>query len=196
MYYIKNMSSPESMPVQNMEKKEVPQCKIEILNVKDTDWKNIKKDILGIENACFDESIRYEKEDLKEDFYKKDNIVILIRLEDGSKKIIGYTYTEPSESGNPEVAEIVSTAILPEYRHMGFLGKLIDTLESELKRRKYEFIERDAMIKGGYSEQIKKHYGEKQDKDGNKIQSRILEQYPSKDNDGDDDDREYFLIKL
>lgn len=176
--------------------KEMPNCGIEILDMKETKWEDIKESVINIENSSFDESIRYDENDFKEDFYKKDNVVVLLRLEDETKKIIGYTYAEPSESGNKEIAYIVSTAILPEYRHMGFLGKLVDALEQELQKRKYKFIERDSMIKGGYSDQIKKHYGERQDKDGAKIESRIIKQHPSEDNEGDDDDREYFLIKL
>ncbi|MDD4290096.1 MAG: GNAT family N-acetyltransferase [Patescibacteria group bacterium] len=164
--------------------KPVPEHYIETLNIKKTKWSQIKDQILYIENSAFSYNLSYEEEDFEEDFFKSENVVVLLKLQ--NNKIIGYAYAKPRRSAKkPKMAHIMSIAILKDYQKMGLGIELMDRLEFELKKLGYISFVRESVIKNDHANKVRIHYGK-----------RIFEDRPAKDNEGDEDDRQFFKIKL
>jgi ribosomal protein S18 acetylase RimI-like enzyme len=174
------MSNAKSQP----KMKKVPYHSIEILDISKTKWPDIKNQILEIENSAFSYNLSYEEEDFQEDFFKRENVVVLLKLNNG--KIIGYAYAKPRRSGKiTRMAHIMSIAILNKYQSMGLGTKLMDRLELELKKLGYTSAIRESVIKNNHADKVRRHYG-----------NRIIEDRPARDNEGDEDDRQFFKFKL
>lgn len=115
-----------------------------------------------IDSACFDGS-SYTDEELAE--MKADySVVVLLEL-DG--KIIGYSYARPvdkiwpNRSNEDKTVNISSTAILPEYQNRGFVRILNKKMETELKKRGYEYMEGNADENNGYADAIAMAYAKR-----------------------------------
>ena len=99
----------------------------------------------------------------KDAFLSEDTTILL--MEDGrSGKVIGYTFAipegklDPRRAGEIDTAYIYATAIEKEHQGQGLVGKLTDALFKELAKNGYMFVERDAMVGGGYADSIQRHY--------------------------------------
>lgn len=164
--------------------KTVPKHYIEVLDISKIKWSQIKDQILEIENSAFSYNLSYEEEDFEEDFFKTENVVMFLKLQNG--RIIGYAYAKPRRSAKkPKMAHIMSIAILKEYQSMGLGTELMNKLELELKKLGYTSFIRESVTKNNHADKVRHHYG-----------NRIIEDRPAKDNEGDEDDRQFFKIKL
>lgn len=103
-----------------------------------------------------------------------DEKCVIAVLKDGFGNLVGHSVTTPIHDEevptrhNPEkrkddhtTAYIHSTAILPEHRGKKLVGRLIDLLEEELRRKGFQYVERDAAIENGYADSIERHYGDR-----------------------------------
>lgn len=127
---------------------------VEILEPSPYLWESFRDNIVSIESENFGEN-RFSDEDLKEDFINKNNTLSVLKLLD-TGEIIGFTYARPE---NKDTAFIWNTAIKKEFQNKGLIGLLMNSLEDELKKKGYKYIEREASVENNYTEKIKKHYG-------------------------------------
>lgn len=170
-------------------------CKNEIYHVKDTPWENVRKDILFIEHQQFGQASFTEK-DFIDTFNDPESTIVLMR-DSQTNKIIGYTYAiplwkmekeditnMPRNDEGKKTAYILNTAFHSDYQGHHLVGKLVGRLEQELKKKGFEFIERDAAVAQNYAAKIEKFY-----------QDRIV--YKSnKPHDSDWGPQQFFRIKL
>lgn len=150
-------------------------CKTEVFNppipVWDEKWKGIREDLLIIEEAQFDDP---SSEDLLEQHFQEPGTVVILLRDTQTKKVVGFSYSIPlrnyvarngknyqenieREDNGKNTAYIMDTAIHPDYTGHHLVGKLMDTLEDVLRQRRYAFIERDAKVKNGYANNIRKN---------------------------------------
>lgn len=125
-------------------------------------WESVSKDILEVEEKAFFEYDPQE-EILRADFENPRNVIALLKTPEG--QIIGYSYAEPIDQPYPErasegaeTAYVTATAIHPDYQKQGLLRDILGTLDGELRKRGYSFVERDAIIKYEYPDQLEKLY--------------------------------------
>ncbi|RJR14901.1 GNAT family N-acetyltransferase [Candidatus Microgenomates bacterium] len=140
----------------------------EIYNPVVTPWSKIRKRIMEIERLQFGKMAFYPSV-LGADFTNPDHIVILLKT--GNKRIIGYTYAQPTtqlyseyypkRSIYPHTAYISSIALHPKYMGRGLAKLLSQTLERELRTRGFTHIELDARKKFNYATTIQKVYAQR-----------------------------------
>lgn len=85
-----------------------------------------------------------------------DPKTILVLQDENS--VVGFTYALPESEG---VACIVDTVLVKEYQNRGFISILMSCLETELRKKGYEYVTRDAMVENGYADKIIKNYSTK-----------------------------------
>jgi len=154
----------------------------EIFDPETQSFEEIKEDILSIEHEAFGEH-SFPDEWFPRDFCKeKENVVVLLRGP-ASKKVIGFTYAKPITNEKPDTAFIWNTAIQKNFQHQGLVGLLMETLEKELMKRGFKYMEREAAYNNGYADKIAKHY-----------KGRIVEQ--SEPHEVFHDTQVFFRIKL
>lgn len=142
---------------------DVPGCRTEIFAPSPARWKRIAPDIVRLEQQAFG-SGAFDAEYLGDELSNPENVVVLLRsTRDG--RIVGFTYAttiDLMEEGRgeewDETAYIPDTVIDSAYRGRGLLSSLMRTLEDELRRRGYRFLERDAVIAHGYAAKIERAY--------------------------------------
>lgn len=128
-------------------------CTTEVYDLGITPWDEIKKDIVRIETVSSGEGGGLEEEDLKEAFENPDTVAILLRNAEGT--IVGFTFAEPTENvytkkdyprreRSKDTVYISDSTIDPDYQHQGFIGPMMEQLESQLVEKGYKFIERDS----------------------------------------------------
>lgn len=107
-------------------------------------------------------------------FRREDPDLINVLLKRGDRAIgFSVAYRQP----NPRRAFVGHTLILPPYQQQGFVGTLMNGMESEMKRRGIQEMEEYAV--NGYAGSISKHYA-----------GRIMETGPMSPS------CTYFLIRL
>lgn len=129
--------------------------KTEVWNSITQPWETIKNVLMNIEKAAFDDNVASSEERLRMIFGLENTTVIFLR--NAARELIGYTCAYPlSEYGiqSKDTAYIESTAIRPEYQGFRLVGKLMHSLETELKRKGFSYIERDSLIDNGYADSI------------------------------------------
>jgi len=91
------------------------------------------------------------------------NSIVALLIEE--KKVIGFSFAIPIGKFDPKredesgtTAYIYLTSIAPEKRGQKLVGPLVDFLFQELKRRGYQYVERDCLIENGYADIIRNHY--------------------------------------
>ncbi|MBI4098726.1 MAG: GNAT family N-acetyltransferase [Candidatus Magasanikbacteria bacterium] len=180
--------------VENQEDELYQRCVTEIFDAeKITQEKldEILKDFVQWERAIWGEE-GFDEELFLEDLPNPENTVVFLR-DTKTGKIVGFTYAEPvehidryvepKERRDPKlVAYISDTLVDPQYQGHGLVGKLMETLEEELRRRGYQYIERDTAVEGGYADNVRKNYA-----------SRIIEEQPHPSEYGD---QVFFCITL
>lgn len=132
---------------------------VEIFDPKKHSWSDIKERIISIEHEAFGDK-SFSDEDLSNDFQNVNNVVVLLK---DSNNILGFVYAEPANK--EETALICDIVIEKKSRQKHLAGILMDSLEEELKKRKYKYIEMDAAVANNFAENISKQY-----------KSRIVEQ--------------------
>lgn len=144
----------------------------EIYNPQTTPWESIKDNVVRIEHSHFGENA-YSEEKLKEYFNRPDCTVALLR-DPQTHTVVGFSYTTPAETEydeefHPERLEeleqldgksayIGDTAIDRSYMGKHLVEKMMRTLEDELVRKGYRYMERDAATANNYAVNIKKTY--------------------------------------
>ncbi len=147
-------------------------CKPEVYDRRTTTWNDIRSDVLLIEKAHFGEKGYTEKVFMR-DFNNPECTAVFLR-DKGSGKIVGFSYALPadelySESVRPErvarikalnkrVAYIEDTVIDPAYTGHGLVSLLMSTMEHELVRKDYGYIDRDTTEANNYAAKIYKNY--------------------------------------
>lgn len=133
----------------------------EIFDSEHKSWNEIKNSILDLEHDAF-KGNAFTAEVLEEDFLNTDNIIVLLR--DGTN-LIGFTYAKPMEpetDDSPakpgETAWMWDTVIHKEFRGKKLLGPLMHTLEGELQKRGFKYLERNALTANNFAQNISKHY--------------------------------------
>lgn len=104
---------------------------------------------------------------LSKDFV--DPLVVAILLRDqATAAIVGFTYAMPigdmdknRDNESEETAYIGATILHHSYRGHHLVGDMIGSLETELRNRGFEFIERDAVVNHDYAAKIERHYGDR-----------------------------------
>lgn len=107
--------------------------------------------IYAIEQVVFGDK-SFSKEMIASDLDEPD--VVMVVLKDGDV-IIGFVYALPEAE---KVACVVDVAIVPKYQNQGLIAGLMLCLETELKRRGYEYMTEHAMVDNGYADKIVKNY--------------------------------------
>lgn len=135
----------------------------EVFNNDHSSWSKIKSSVLALEQEAF-ESLSFSNDELEADFLDQKNIVVLLKKKD-SKELIGFTYAKPCDpetADGPakpgETAWMWDTVIKKQYRGLHLLGKMMESLENELKRRGFKYLERNALEANGFAQNIAKHY--------------------------------------
>ena len=118
-----------------------------------TSWKEIRERIILLEREAFEERA-FSDEDMSADFSDEKNSIVLLK-QDGSNKIIGFTYAKPE---SPETAFMWDTVIDKDFRGKNLVGMLMACLEQELKRKGYIYLEREAAVAHNYARNIAKAY--------------------------------------
>ncbi len=138
----------------------------EIFNNSPSMWADIQEKILYLEKEAFG-SRSFTQQALEMDFLDSKNIIILLKEED-RKKIIGFTYAKPREpetndspANKGETAWVWDTVIEKKHRGKGYLGTMMTSLEEELKRRGFRYLERNALVANNFAKNIDKHYRER-----------------------------------
>lgn len=186
---------PSEVGEQNTQEDEVyKRCAAEVFDAKaiaEEQLREILRDLVEWEKKIFGDE-GFDEELFLQDIPNPENTVIFLR-DTQTGKVIGFTYAEPiknidrhvepKEYRDPEkVAYISDTVIDPEYQGHKLVGKLMNLLEVELKRRGYEYMERDSAVAGGYADSIRKRY-----------LKQIIEEQPHPSEYGD---QVFFCIKL
>lgn len=132
-------------------------------NPKQTSWIKIREAILKIEAEAFPQYTPQE-EILESDFTNHENTVLLLRSSRGS--IIGYAYAEPignndmRRKNDTETAYMPSIAIHPKFQGKGLARDLQVSLEKQLKRQGYSFLE-GHVINEKYFRSLQKIYADR-----------------------------------
>ena len=152
-----------------------------------TNWCRIRPQVLRVDRAAFEEDLQWGETSLEQRFNQRNATVVL--LKDGGGDVVGFTFAYPSGDcafcdhpkekyhrkvsvaptacalsicpckSYEELIYIACTAIHPDFQHQGLVGKLMDVLEAELKRRGFLYACRYASVENGYAAAIKRHYG-------------------------------------
>lgn len=124
---------------------------------------DIKEKILYLEKEALESQV-FTEEVLKADFLDSKNTIVLLKNTE-LKEIIGFAYAKPFEpetEDSPakpgETAWMWDTIIQKEYRGRNLLGVMMSTLEKELKKRGFKYLERNALVANNFAENISKHY--------------------------------------
>jgi ribosomal protein S18 acetylase RimI-like enzyme len=151
---------------------------IEVWDVASLDKESLTKDMVAI--SSIDQEAFGNEHGLNVagtiEFFRlfPDAITIVIRDSDSEKKeIVGFSIVEPLETvftddvyvgrvPSTNTAYITKTAIALEHRGKHLVEQIMARLESELKQKGFQFIERDASTfteegKESYADQIIKH---------------------------------------
>ncbi len=137
----------------------------EVYNPDPKVWEKIKADILEMEHEAFGDKA-FTDEEMEGDFLNKKNTIVILKCND---KVIGFSYArsldEADEPGREsEINETVylwNTVIANKYRGRHLVGKLAETLEDELRRKGYSYMESYAVVKNNFAANIAKHYGDR-----------------------------------
>jgi GNAT superfamily N-acetyltransferase len=142
--------------------------KIEVVDLSKSPWEWIRDEILELERAIFKEDA-FEEEMLTEAFQDRDNIVLIMRDENG--RAIGYTWATPAQktyeveadydvfagrTASVDTAYIYNTGLRPEYQGKGLVAELYSAQDKELLRRGYKRVHTDAKIEGGFAANLLK----------------------------------------
>ena len=166
-------------------------CVHEIIIPSDSAWRKVREDILYIENYHFGETA-FSEDVFIAAFLNPDALIVVIR-DPITDKVVGFTYAEPvnqayGDEFHPEreksadTAYIQDTAIHPDYIGHHLVAPMLQTLEAQLIKDGYEFLERDAAVKNNYAANIAKAY-----------QGRIISTHPHTSRWGD---QVFFRIKF
>lgn len=144
----------------------------EIYDPQTTPWESIRDDILRIEQSHFGENA-FREETFQKSFANSDCIVVLLR-DPRTHHVIWFTYTSPADTAYdntfhperlPEIAQldgksayVEDTAIDRDYMGKHLVGWMMQTLESELAKKGYKYIERGAATANNYAANILKTY--------------------------------------
>lgn len=173
----------------NIEQENTRAYKIEVHDPKKEPWKKIGARIMQLETSDPDIG-SIDEEDMKDGFTKKDHVRLLIK-DQITGEIAGFMWAcpidyehEDRKSESKETAYIEDTVIAKEARGKGLVKELNRTMEDELRRREFKFIERDTTTKprdpskgyeSSYAATIRRMYGERI-KDSNIHGSKFGEQ--------------------
>lgn len=135
----------------------------EIFTPNENNWELINNKILQIEKEAFGNEA-FSEEEIMNDFLDSKNTVVLLKNND-SNEVVGFTYAKPFEpetNDSPakpgETAWMWDTVIGKEYRGQGLLGQMMSTIETELQNKGFKYLERNALVKNNFAENISKHY--------------------------------------
>jgi len=128
-------------------------------------WESIKSEVVALEREAFGEK-SFKDDEISVDFLNPKTTTALLKK---GEHIIGFTYARSlddakelgRESEITETVYIWNTVISKEYRGRHLVGILMSTLENELKRKGYSYIERAAMVTHEYAAHITKHYADR-----------------------------------
>lgn len=158
---IERMQQEARQLVREIEIAHLPQP--EILNIQEVSWEQIREDIMRVEQEAFADT-GFSEEELREMIYDAPNGTTIIQR-DLTGRIIAYTsamaiswdYPE-RETEDAETAYIESTAIATDYQNHGLVAKLMTALEDELRRKGFQYVERDARVENGWADSVGRHY--------------------------------------
>ncbi|HEX8964878.1 MAG TPA: GNAT family N-acetyltransferase [Patescibacteria group bacterium] len=158
---IERMQQEARQLVREIEIAHLPQP--EILNIQEVSWEQIREDIMRVEQEAFADT-GFSEEELREMIYDAPNGTTIIQR-DLTGRIIAYTsamaiswdYPE-RETEDAETAYIESTAIATDYQNYGLVAKLMTALEDELRRKGFQYVERDARVENGWADSVERHY--------------------------------------
>lgn len=114
---------------------------------------------MAIEASAFGEKGYNERdiEVLKSIFENPTNLNLLL-VDSGSRGIVGYTLVEFKPDG--ETAYVRRSAVIPAQQGKGYIGKLMDVVESELTTRGIRYLTREAEVRNGYANTVQRQYGD------------------------------------
>ena len=147
----------------------------ELIPPSPVNWNRYGSQLLSIEQEVWAEKA-FDEEMMEADINDPKAILIILKDEE---TIIGFTYALPRSE---LVSCIVNIVIMKNYQKKGLVKKLMEPIESELRKNGYVYMVECAMVDNGYADKIKKNY-----------HSRIIE---SKDVDSEYGRQTYFKILL
>jgi ribosomal protein S18 acetylase RimI-like enzyme len=148
-------------------------------------WAPLHHAILRLEHEAFG-SKAFPDEWLSRDFQDTESVIVILK-DTVSEKVVGFTYAKPEHGDTQETKE--DTALIWDivvdvaYRRRGLVGRMLGTLETELRRKGYQYIEQEAAVANNYAANIAKHY-----------KDRIVEQ--SEPHDSEYGQQVFFRIRL
>ncbi|EKD24003.1 MAG: hypothetical protein ACD_81C00131G0006 [uncultured bacterium] len=148
---------------------------VEFITPSSLNWNTLGSQIYNIEVSIFGEESLSE-EMMRDDINDPEVTLVLLKKDES---IVGFTYALPESGG---VARIVDTVIIKERQSKGLISMLMTCLETELRKKGYEYVTRDAMVDNGYADKITRNYS-----------SRIIE---TRDFIGEWGKQRYFKIRI
>ncbi len=133
-----------------------PTVRAELFDPSTETWKDVRRDILELEELCFPGKV-FPEASLRSDFENPENIAVVLRKEDG---VIGFSYGAPDRKVENAI-KIHTTEIHPEEQGKGYVVSLVTMLEDEARRRGFKFLTRHAAIENGYADKITANYGDR-----------------------------------
>jgi hypothetical protein len=126
-------------------------------------WHLLEPDIMFLERQAFGDKA-FEAKHLKTELTDPTHVVALLR-DGGTSRVMGFTYAIPVTEVEPHrapaaanTAYIADTVLEEGLRGRRLVGVLMASLEDELRRRGFKFLERHAAVAHGYAAKISKHY--------------------------------------
>lgn len=129
-------------------------------------WDSIRDDILRIENEQFGDGA-FQDDYLGHEFGDPANTAVVLR-DEATSRVAGFTYAVPigliewdRVLESRDTAYICDTALGAAYQGRRLIAPMMAALERELRRRGYQFLERDAAVSNGYAAKIERAYGDR-----------------------------------
>jgi GNAT superfamily N-acetyltransferase len=60
-----------------------------------------------------------------------------------------------------KTAYLVNSSLRPEFQRKGLIWQMMEPLEEELRKKGYQFLDRDSKADTGYADKVIRHYGDR-----------------------------------
>lgn len=133
----------------------------EIFDSDKSAWSDIKEEIVSMEQEAFGNE-SFTEEQLSKDFEDQQSTIAILKETD-SGNIIGFTYAkpddeEPLQKEKEDTVLICDVVIKKEFRKKHLVGRLMECLENELRRKNFKYIETYARLANNYADNVAKSY--------------------------------------
>lgn len=138
-------------------------------------WRSMRDDILEIEQHHFGN--KAFTEEVFEHYFSNPNTIIVLINQRLTNRVVGFLFTVPAfeayeDNFHPDrkisnqnrldrTAYVEDIAIHKDHMGLGLGSRLMKTLENELWKQSYRFLELDALTHNNYAANIAKNYADR-----------------------------------